>query len=355
MKRFEWILTCLAAGAAAYKQLTTGQILAIEKAHAPLDYLQRDDENGYLAPILIVRTPGTENSTKVQTHFTSFFDGLSEDWRITKDEFSADTPIAKDVHFTNIIASRDPPGVKEEDVQRLMLSAHYDSKLEPEGFIGAIDSAVPCAVLMYVVNTIEKALNSKWKKASDAKTGLEIVFFDGEEAFKDWTDTDSIYGARQMASSLESQKYPAGTSKRSKLDTIDIMVLLDLLGAPNPYIPSYFRSTDWLHQELARTQHRLLQLGLLKSRAETFFPRPPAFQLGGRIGDDHIPFLQRGVPVLHLIPAIFPDVWHKITDDPEHLDMDTVHDWALIMTVFTAEYLELGDGFQTLLHSSTDL
>ena len=25
---------------------------------------------------------------------------------------------------------------------------------------------------------------------------LQLVFFDGEEAFKDWTSTDSVYGAR---------------------------------------------------------------------------------------------------------------------------------------------------------------
>ena len=29
-----------------------------------------------------------------------------------------------------------------------------------------------------------------------AETTLQLIFFDGEEAFKDWTDTDSIYGAR---------------------------------------------------------------------------------------------------------------------------------------------------------------
>ncbi len=29
-----------------------------------------------------------------------------------------------------------------------------------------------------------------------AETTLQFVFFDGEEAFHDWTDTDSIYGAR---------------------------------------------------------------------------------------------------------------------------------------------------------------
>lgn len=27
-------------------------------------------------------------------------------------------------------------------------------------------------------------------------TTLQLVFFDGEEAFKEWTDADSVYGAR---------------------------------------------------------------------------------------------------------------------------------------------------------------
>ena len=35
-----------------------------------------------------------------------------------------------------------------------------------------------------------------------AETTLQIVFFDGEEAFHDWTDTDSIYGARWVLSCL---------------------------------------------------------------------------------------------------------------------------------------------------------
>jgi hypothetical protein len=31
------------------------------------------------------------------------------------------------------------------------------------------------------------------------ETTIQIVFFDGEEAFKQWTDTDSTYGARHLA------------------------------------------------------------------------------------------------------------------------------------------------------------
>lgn len=32
----------------------------------------------------------------------------------------------------------------------------------------------------------------------------------------------------------------------------------------------------------------------------------------GGVDDDHKPFLQRGVPVFHVIPIPFPDVWHKL-------------------------------------------
>ena len=66
--------------------------------------------------------------------------------------------------------------------------------------------------------------------------------------------------------------------------------------------------------------------------------------IGGLIGDDHVPFLARGVEVLHLIPSPFPEVWHQITDDGEHLDMDVVEDWAVLTTAFAAEWMDL-EGF----------
>lgn len=31
-----------------------------------------------------------------------------------------------------------------------------------------------------------------------AETTLQLIFFDGEEAFRSWSDTDSIYGARSV-------------------------------------------------------------------------------------------------------------------------------------------------------------
>jgi glutaminyl-peptide cyclotransferase len=84
-----------------------------------------------------------------------------------------------------------------------------------------------------------------------------------------------------------------------------------------------------------------------KPRVEPTFLHDAAkaeFRSGGYVLDDHVPFLQRGVEVLHLIPAPFPRVWHEIEDDGAHLDGDTVEDWARIVAVFAAEWMEL-EGF----------
>lgn len=106
------------------------------------------------------------------------------------------------------MATRDPPWVQPGDVGRLVLVAHYDSKLTPKDFIGATDSAVPCAMLLHVAKSIDAALTRKWADMQakgmieddlgdeDANRGVMLLFLDGEEAFHNWSDNDSLYGAR---------------------------------------------------------------------------------------------------------------------------------------------------------------
>jgi glutaminyl-peptide cyclotransferase len=63
------------------------------------------------------------------------------------------------------------------------------------------------------------------------------MFFDGEEAFQDWTSTDSIYGARNFANQLEKN------FKQNAFDSIDMFVLLDLIGGDRSTFPNYFPSS----------------------------------------------------------------------------------------------------------------
>jgi glutaminyl-peptide cyclotransferase len=160
-----------------------------------------------LAPILRPRVSGTEGSTAVLQHFLDFFKTQLPEWRIELHNSSSTTPVSngKEIPFVNLIATRDPPNAKVGDVGRLALVAHYDSKYTPEGFIGAVDSAVPCAIILHTARSIDKALTKKWAAmaadgtdALEEKQGVQILLLDGEEAFKSWTSTDSLYGARYV-------------------------------------------------------------------------------------------------------------------------------------------------------------
>lgn len=120
---------------------------------------------------------------------------------------------------------------------------------------------------------------------------------------------------------------PPGTM----LSTIEHLILLDLLGAPNPVILSYFPSTAWMFDALIAIESRLEQSGHLRppkggkeslgvdrpaeqARAfRSFFkPRQSALESNGWIDDDHMPFLHQGVSTLHIIPTPFPTVWHTL-------------------------------------------
>ena len=159
-----------------------------------------------LAPILRPRVSGTEGNIAVRQHFIDFFKAQLPDWKIELHNSTSTTPVSggREIPFVNIVATRDPPGSLEGDVARLALVAHYDSKFTPEGFIGAVDSAAPCAMIMHIARSIDAALSKKWaatgKDDFDVEhKGVQILLLDGEEAFQTWTDTDSLYGARYAA------------------------------------------------------------------------------------------------------------------------------------------------------------
>ena len=319
-----------------------------------------------LSPIMIPRVPGTPGSTKVLNHFVDFFRTSLPDWTISFQNSTSKTPTHgnEEVPFVNFIATRDPPGSVSGNVGRLSLVAHYDSKYSPEGFIGATDSAAPCAMIMHAAKAIDDALDRKWAMIESEnldldfleQTGIQVIFLDGEEAFQSWTDTDSIYGARSLAEEWEQTYNPAMSVYKSHLDTIELFVLLDLLGsAENTPIPSWQHSSHWSYVKMATLEQKLRKMGLFKSNAKRTWlsekdkKETDVFQ-SYIMQDDHIPFIARGVPVLHLIPGRFPSVWHRMTDDGEHLDIPTVEDWALLTSAFAAEYMELDGFFEGAAH-----
>jgi glutaminyl-peptide cyclotransferase len=110
-------------------------------------------------------------------------------------------------------------------------------------------------------------------------------------------------------------------------------------------VPSYFSNTHWAYEHMANVEQRMRNLGLLETKeAARFLPeeRKRAAQFSqGYVEDDHIPFMERGVNILHIIPNPFPKVWHTMDDTGSNLDVPTIRDWAKIVTAFVAEWMDL--------------
>ncbi|KAK4144749.1 uncharacterized protein C8A04DRAFT_27472 [Dichotomopilus funicola] len=311
-----------------------------------------------LAPILHPRVPDTPGHARVQEHFATFIrTHLDPSWTVEWHNTTSTTPATGDraVPFQNLVLRRDPPWIAargadgEGEVARLTLAAHYDSLYRPEGFIGAVDSAVPCALLLFVARAVDEALTRRWEVEGDSggleeEKGVQILLLDGEEAWVEWNAVDSLYGSRALAEQWEDTRYETGSSFSTPLEAISLFVLLDLLGAPDPNIPSYFPKTHWAYQHLAKAESRLRKLGVLETQPKRPFlaeTEKDAMRFRGFVEDDHVPFMRRGVDILHLIPSPFPSVWHTMDDDGAHLDVPTIRDWAKIMTAFVAEWMDL--------------
>lgn len=118
----------------------------------------------------------------------------------------------------------------------------------------------------------------------------------------------------------------------------DLFILLDLLGTKDVQFYSYFQKTDPWYARMVSYERRLNDLGLLNKRPFMFNQRQ---MHNPGIEDDHIPFLERGVPIIHLIPVPFPKVWHKNSDNASALDFPTIKNLNLIMRAFVADYLHI--------------
>eukprot|EP00668_Euglena_longa_P015937 GGOE01020117.1.p1 GENE.GGOE01020117.1~~GGOE01020117.1.p1 ORF type:complete len:419 (-),score=36.36 GGOE01020117.1:174-1430(-) len=236
-------------------------------------------------------------------------------WAVSLDSFTTRTVLGPKT-FHNIIAMG-PSEAPVLNAPTLLLAAHYDSKLFTAfEFVGATDSAASCAMLLDIAANLT---------ISPPQQQIVLVFFDGEEAFQEWTATDSIYGARHLAGKWE---------KDGTLGKIGLFVLLDLLGDPSSTLRGLSMDTHSEYLWLPAIETGLRQRGLLHRPHPHFMAELRA----ALIEDDHLPFLRRGVPVVHLIPIPFPHVWHTARDNLDALSFSTIYDLTLVLTEFARQY-----------------
>lgn len=287
-----------------------------------------------LQPVLIPRVSGTPGNTQVQNYLMNTLKSFG--YTVETDAFddSPPPPHARRT-FTNIIATLDPKAPR-----RLVLACHFDSKFDNRGlFIGATDSAVPCAMMLDLTRVLRGHADSRSTKQDIT---LQLIFLDGEEAFGEWSATDSIYGSRHLASKLGQTRnsFAPAVSSMSELSSIDVFVLLDLIGTVDTRFQSLFPATAPLYKRFTENEDRLQNLQQIKQWGKNgvYFGRE-ALPAGSFIDDDHRPFLEKGVKILHLISVPFPSVWHQLSDNADNLHYQTIDDLNKILRVFVCEYL----------------
>ncbi|XP_043483781.1 glutaminyl-peptide cyclotransferase-like isoform X2 [Leptopilina heterotoma] len=297
---------------------------------AQLSNLTHMDE--ILDNICVERVVGTEKHEEVKEYIHNSMADLG--WSVEIDEFYADTPIFGNLKFSNVIAKLNPHATRY-----LTLACHYDSKyMFGMKFVGAIDSAVPCAQLINTAKVMNKQLNS----VKNQDVSLMFIFFDGEEAFETWGPTDSIYGARHLAKKWS--KTPSLQhlgNNISELDKIDLLVLLDLIGDSKSKFRNYSTNKKRWYELLLSAEAYLASLELFENYSYGYQKYFEEYSTPSYIEDDHIPFLKRNVPVLHIIPYTFPEIWHTEDDKRENIDLQATENINKILRLFIASYLHI--------------
>lgn len=217
----------------------------------------------------------------------------------------------------------------------ILVASHYDSK-RTRGFIyrGANDSGSSSAALLALIDYWQKA---PWLK--DATCRPAVAFFDGEEAFlQGWFDgrdkhparsMDNTYGSRYEADRLSSCK---GDKNALCLPAdlggyrLGALVLLDMIGVPNVSLSVEERSHNGL------TSLALAKDELLYPKDTLFKDRKPIEVL-----DDHIPFIERGIPAINLIDFNNLQTWHRPGDDIETLSLDSIERVSALAAVMIHE------------------
>ena len=251
------------------------------------------------------RPIGSEHHKKVEDYILSHVRGDN----CELDDFEINTPEGRfPVH--NIIAKF--PGTRPGII---VIASHYDTNwpLRNENYVGANDGASSSALLLEIANQL------RGKKRDGYSVWL--LWDDAEESMKlPWDDNESLYGVRHLAQKWQDD----GTLKNVKA-----FLLEDMIGDADLNIERDSVST-------ASLEDLIYQAATQVGYQSHFFKR----EMG--VTDDHVPFLQRGVPSADLIDFDYGYnnvFWHTPQDTVDKLSPKSL---AIVGTV-TLETVRLLD------------
>ena len=211
-------------------------------------------------------------------------------WKVAEQAFVDPTPRG-DVKFVNLTA-RFGSGAKSTNL--FLLCSHYDTKIfDSFRFGGANDGGSSTGVLL----ELARVLAEEPKLAEK----IELVFFDGEEAVENFSETDGIYGSRHFARELGQ----SGSEKSFRGG-----ILFDMIGDRSLRVTLPPNSPPKI-------------AGDIFSSADALKLRDHFTYFENDITDDHTPLNAIGIPVVDLIDFRF-DYWHTADDTIDKLSAQSL-------------------------------
>lgn len=230
------------------------------------------------------RPPGSAAIRKLQHYIVTQLKTYR--CEVSEDAFTAQTPVGP-VNMKNIIARF--PG---KSGRAIAFSGHYDTKVfRGFRFVGANDGGASAGFLLEMARVLA---------GKPRKDDVYLVWFDGEEAFGEWSATDGIYGSRHLAGKWSQD----GTAQR-----LMALINVDMIGDKDLEIRQEMNS--------AASVRRLVWQTAADLGYSRYFPNTQI-----SIEDDHMPFVRIGAPAIDLIDFSYgPDHswWHTDKDTLDKL------------------------------------
>jgi glutaminyl-peptide cyclotransferase len=225
-------------------------------------------------------------------------------WQVTRQAFSDDTPRGK-IQFVNLIAQFSGQGKSASP--SFLLCSHYDTKMfEAIRFVGANDGGSSTGLLLELARVIGQHPNLAGK--------IELVFFDGEEAVEQFSETDGLYGSRYFARQLQS-----GGAKQFRGG-----ILFDMVGDRSLGITLPSDSPAKMARDIFAAAEAL--------KLRNYFT-----YLGRELVDDHVPLNAIRIPTLDIIDFDYP-WWHTADDTIDKVSAQSLQTVGSVALYYLSEF-----------------
>jgi glutaminyl-peptide cyclotransferase len=246
------------------------------------------------------RPPGSEAIEKTRTYVTKQLELFG--WKVRRQAFTEDTPRGR-IEFVNVTATF----AGKDSAPFFLVCSHYDTKIfDTARFVGANDGGSSTGVLLELARVLAQR--------PDLARKAELVFFDGEEAYEAFTETDGLYGSRYFAKQLAAE---------DKTKQFRGGILLDMVGDRSLTITLPPDSPADMARDIFASAE-----ALNLRKYFSYFDRD--------ITDDHTPLNAVGIPTIDLIDFDYRP-WHTPDDTIDKLSAESLRTVGTVVSYYLAE------------------